>query len=111
MAFSAFISRGFLYGFEKASRGNQMKPLIAIILLLALGACGEGKRQDLAECRTKAIKVYPNWQRDSMAGQMGDFTFLCMESKGYVSSQTCPTGAGWLNETEEGCYRKVWPWE
>jgi len=88
-----------------------MKPLLAIILLLALSACGPSKRQDLAECRTEATKVYPNWKKDSMAGEMGDFTFLCMESKGYVLSKTCPTSGGWVNETMEDCYQKTWPWE
>jgi len=80
----------------------------AIVLLLPLGACGDSKERgsDLAECRTEAIKVYPNWRTNNLGLDMGDFTFLCMKSKGYVASDACPLGSGWEGEIEEKCYRK-----
>jgi hypothetical protein len=88
---------------------------VLLAFLLALGACGQNKRQDLAECRMEALKVYPNWKSDNLAGavDMGDFTFLCMKKKGYADSLTCPSnpGNGWISETDEQCYRKTWPWE
>ena len=62
-----------------------MKLLLAISLLLALGACGQNTRQDLAECRVEAIKVYPNWKTGGK-DDLGDFTYLCMKSKGYIVS-------------------------
>ena len=49
-----------------------------MILLLALGACSQSKGQDLAACRIEAIKA------SAAAGDRNDYTFLCMQAKGYV---------------------------
>jgi hypothetical protein len=58
--------------------------MLATISLLALGACGESKGQDVAACQNEAVKVYPNWRQDmgALAGDMGDFTRRCMKAKG-----------------------------
>jgi len=91
-----------------------MRKIVAIVLLLPLGAGGDSKERDLAECRTEAIKVYPNWRTNNLALalDMGDFTFLCMKSKGYVSNYATPGPCGgWEGALEENCYRKKGLWE
>jgi hypothetical protein len=90
------------------------RTLVAVVSLLALGACGDSKEGDLAACENEAVKLYPNWRDNNLAlaVDMGDFTFRCMKTKGYAfDSGACPPGGGWASETMERCYRKQWPWE
>jgi hypothetical protein len=86
----------------------------ALGTLLMLSGCGQNKREAVAECRMKAAQVYPDWNLDDEhSGKAGDFTFFCMESKGFVSDDPpdCPKGAGGADEVWPACYRKAWPWE
>jgi hypothetical protein len=87
--------------------------LPAMVVLLALSACGDSKERDLAACENEAVKLYPNWRDNNgaLAVDMGDFTYRCMKAKGYAfASDACPPGGGWASETMEHCYRKSWPW-
>jgi hypothetical protein len=69
----------------------------------------------MAECEMEARQVYPHQAgNDTELGEAGDFTFECMEAKGYLpltDLKRCPLGRGWVGEIDEGCYRKPWPWE
>lgn len=72
------------------------------------------KAADMAECQMKAMQLYPHQAGDDTAlGEAGDYTYLCMRSKGYGNgdAQTCPSGRGWVGEIDERCYRKPWVWE
>lgn len=81
---------------------------IALSLLLTVAACGPTERPDLAECRMQAIKVYPHSGYES---SVGEFTTLCMVSKGYIVSGKCPVDDKWSKSFDLDCYQKVWPWE
>jgi len=88
--------------------------ILALAAAVPLAGCGQNKREALAECRMKAARVYPDWNRDDEhSGKAGDFTFFCMGAKGYVSADApdCPKGRGGVDEVWEACYRKSWPWE
>ncbi len=82
------------------------KTLFAMFSLLTLGACSQSKGQDLAACRGEALMLYPNWKDNNSADHMGDYIFLCMKTKGYVTSPDC--GEGWTGDTNKSCYRKAW---
>jgi hypothetical protein len=82
------------------------KTLLAMISLFALGACGESKGQDLVACRNEALILHPNWKNNNSANDVGDYIFLCMKAKGYVTSADC--GEGWTGDTNKSCYRKAW---
>jgi hypothetical protein len=92
-----------------------MTRTLVVLCALAVGACDDSAPtgQDLAACQVEAIKVYPHWRNNlGVAGDMGDFTYLCMKAKGYEYADLCSsakTGVSdsWINETSERCYRKA----
>ena len=89
--------------------------LLAIGAALLLAGCGDNKRLAVAECRMNAVKVYPDWSLDSAREtRAADFTYFCMQSKGYVMvgvSPECPLMQGITTQVSATCYRKPWPWE
>jgi hypothetical protein len=83
-----------------------------IVLLFALGACSQSKGQDLAACRTDAIKA------SASDSERNNYTYLCTKAKGYVLAKdltkdcTVYELVGSVeSEIKEDCYRKPWPWE
>jgi hypothetical protein len=90
--------------------------MLAIFAVLPLVACGgQNKHVAMAGCEMKARQTYPNQAGNETAlGEAGDYTFECMEAKGYVRINDltrCPLGRGRVGELDESCYRKPWPWE
>jgi hypothetical protein len=89
--------------------------VLAILLGFVLIGCNtQTKHAAMAECQMKATQVYPHQSGDEARGEAGDYTYLCMVAKGYVSlndPDRCPIGRGWVGEIDERCYRMAWPWE
>jgi hypothetical protein len=57
---------------------------------------------DLAACQMEGMRTYSHLARTARYNDVADFTFLCMEAKGYRSSDCGLTAE--VAETAIGCY-------
>ena len=85
-------------------------------LSLVVSGCGPNRDVDLAQCRLEAARVYPRWSSDEYMTPAADFTYFCMQAKGYKISRLgtnteCPSNQGVVIQTTAGCYIKPRLWD
>jgi len=87
---------------------------IAVLILVAYDL-RPSKLEVFGQCRLEAVKAVSSIQdTDAADSKAGDYTMLCMESKGYeldFMSGGCKLQESSWTAGNRNCYYRPWPWQ